>query len=137
MALLIGALLALTVGIFATILGLDRERSFYPTVAIVIAFLYALFAVIGGSHPALLTESLVGGLFLAAASIGFRASLWWVVAALAAHGIFDSFHPHVISNPGVPIWWPPFCLSYDVTAAAYLTWLIRSGRVRDRPEITR
>ena len=45
MALLIGALLALAVGISATSLGLDRDRAFYPTVTIVIASYYALFAV--------------------------------------------------------------------------------------------
>lgn len=32
----IGASLALAVGIFATLIGLDRERAFYPTVTIVI-----------------------------------------------------------------------------------------------------
>ena len=36
----------------------------------------------------------------------------------------------VISNPGVPTWWPEFCLAYDVTAAVYLAWLLKSGRIR-------
>ena len=44
MALLVGALLALAVGLFATVSRLDRDRAFYPTVAIVIASLYCLFA---------------------------------------------------------------------------------------------
>jgi hypothetical protein len=51
-----------------------------------------------------------------------------VVAALAAHGIFDFFHPHLLINPGVPVWWPGFCLTYDVTAAGYLAWLLRRGQ---------
>ena len=37
MALLVGVLLAVAVGLFATGLGLDRDRAFYPTVMIVIA----------------------------------------------------------------------------------------------------
>ena len=53
-----------------------------------------------------------------------------VVAALAAHGIFDLVHGAAIPNPGVPTWWPEFCLAYDVTAAVYLAWLLGSGRVR-------
>jgi hypothetical protein len=130
MALLVGALLAIAVGLFATVSGLDRDRAFYPTVAIVIASLYSLFAAIGESTHALVLESLVAVGFVAAAIVGFRSSLWVVVAALAAHGVFDLAHGMVISNPGVPIWWPPFCLAYDVTAAAYLAWLIASGRIR-------
>lgn len=130
MALVIGALLALAVGVFATAAGLDRDRSFYPTVTIVVASCYALFAVMAGSSQALVAETLAGALFLALAVVGFRSSLWLVVAALVAHGAFDSVHGHAIANPGVPIWWPPFCLAYDVTAGAYLAWLLKSGRLR-------
>jgi len=122
--------LALGVGFFATAMGLDRDRAFYPTVTIVIALYYVLFAVMGGSTPALVLESIAGVGFLLGAALGFRLSLWIAVAALAAHGGFDLVHASVISNPGVPIWWPEFCLTYDVTAAAYLAWLLRSGRTR-------
>ncbi len=133
MALLIGALLALAVGILATSQGLDRDRAFYPTVAIVVASYYALFAVMGGSNEALVIETLVGAVFLAVAVAGFRSSLWLVVAALLAHGIFDFVRGEAIVNPGVPTWWPPFCLAYDVTAAGYLAWLLKSGRSRVGP----
>ncbi|MBZ5640922.1 MAG: hypothetical protein LAO51_19465 [Acidobacteriia bacterium] len=133
MPLVVGALLAFAVGLFATGLGLDRDRAFYPVVTIVIASYYALFAVIGASTHALVLESLVGVVFLAVAVLGFRSSLWVVAVALAAHGIFDLSHATVISNPGVPRWWPEFCLAYDVTAAAYLAWLLRSGHIRAAP----
>jgi hypothetical protein len=115
----------------ASAVGLDRDRAFYPTVTMVIASLYALFAVMGASTHALLLESLVGSVFLAVAVWGFRSSLWMVVVALAAHGILDLGHDRVISNPGVPLWWPAFCLAYDLTAAAYLAWLLKTGRIRD------
>ena len=127
-ALLIGVLLALAVGLFATGVGLDRDRAFYPVVTIVIAFLYALFAVMGESTDALVRELLAGAVFVGLAVIGFRWSLWVVVAALAGHGIFDFIHAGLISNPGVPQWWPEFCGAYDATAAAYLAWLLKSGR---------
>ena len=127
MGLLVGVFLAVAVGLFATVVGLDRDRGFYPTVMIVIAFLYALFAVMGASTRALVLESLVGVVFLALAVAGFRSSLWLVVVALAAHGVFDLVHGKAISNPGVPAWWPPFCFAYDVAAAAYLAWLLKSG----------
>jgi hypothetical protein len=130
MALVVGTLLAFSVGLLATVSGLDRDRAFYPTVAIVIASYYSLFAVIGASTHALVLESLVGGAFLAVAVFGFRSSLWVVVLALGAHGVFDLAHSTVISNPGVPGWWPAFCLTYDATAAGYLAWLLTSGRIR-------
>jgi hypothetical protein len=129
-ALLVGALLAFAVGLFARGVGLDRDRAFYPAVTIVVASYYALFAVMGASIRALVLESLAGAVFLVVAAAGFRRSLWVVVVALAAHGMFDLAHAAVISNPGVPNWWPDFCLAYDVAAAAYLAWLLKSRRVR-------
>src|SRR5687768_10244034 len=65
-------------------------------------------------------ESLVCAVFLAVAVTGFRWSLWVVVFALAAHGIFDLTHAAILYNPGVPGWWAEFCLAYDVTAASVL-----------------
>jgi len=130
MALLVGTLLALGVGVFATVSGLDRDRAFYPTLMIVIAALYSLFAAIGESTHALVFDSLIGLVFIAAATVGFRSSLWLVAAALAAHGALDSVHGAVVWNPGVPSWWPAFCGAYDVVAAGYLAWLLKSGRIR-------
>ena len=127
---IVGACLAFAVGIFATVARLDRDRAFYPTVAIVIASLYSLFAVMGGSTRALVLESLVGVGFVALAVLGFRTSLWVVAVALGVHGVFDLVHGAVISNPGVPPWWPAFCLAYDVAAAGYLAWLIISRRTQ-------
>ena len=57
MPYLIGGILALAVGGLATLIGLDRDRAFYPTVLIAIASYYPLVAVMGGSHPALVVES--------------------------------------------------------------------------------
>jgi hypothetical protein len=130
MALLVGAVLALAVGLLARGTALDRDRAFYPTVTIVVGSYYALFAVVGGAMPVLVAEALVGVVFLILAVIGFRTSLWVVMAALAGHGLFDLVHGHVLSNPGLPTWWPAFCLTYDVTAAGFLAWLLKSGRVR-------
>jgi hypothetical protein len=124
LAYLVGALLALAVGGLATVVGLDRDRAFYPTVMAVIASYYVLFAVMGGSIHALLFESAVATVFLALTLVGFRRSLWLVVAALASHGILDVFHGQLVANPGVPVWWPPFCLAYDGVAAGYLAFLL-------------
>jgi hypothetical protein len=127
--------LAFAVGLFATVTGLDRDRAFYPVVTIVIALLYALFAVMGASMDALVVESLAGAVFIVAAVAGFKRSLWIVAAALAGHGVFDFTHAAFIANPGVPEFWPEFCSSYDVTAAAYLGWLLKNGRIHSAPVV--
>jgi hypothetical protein len=128
LAYLIGVVLALAVGAVGTLFRLDRDRAFYPTIMIVIALYYVLFAVMGGSNRALGVEATVMVVFFAASIIGFKYSLWLVAAALAMHGLFDLVHQRLIANPGVPVWWPPFCLTYDVVAAGYLAWLLRRGR---------
>jgi hypothetical protein len=125
MSFFIGITLALAVGVFARWFGLDRDRAFYPTVMIVIACLYSLFAIMAGSPGALVAEFAVGAGFIALAMVGFKRSLWFVVAALAAHGLFDIFHPHAFHNPGVPGWYPEFCFAYDVAAAGFLGWRLR------------
>jgi hypothetical protein len=131
MPYLTGVVLALLISVFAAVVGFDRDRAFYPTVLIVIACYYVLFAVIGGSSHALLVETLITAAFLLLAAIGFRGNLWLVVAGLAGHGIFDLLHQRVVANPGVPAWWPAFCMTYDITAAAVLGWLlIRRGDAR-------
>jgi len=133
MAYLVGVVLAASIGLAAAVVGLDRDRAFYPTVAIVIASYYALFAVMGGSMAALAVECGAAALFVGAALAGFKSTPWLVVAALVAHGVFDFFHGQLISNPGVPAWWPPFCLAYDVTAATGLAWILTHASTAHAP----
>ena len=130
MPLLVGALLALAVGALGTIAGMDRDRAFYPVVTFAVASYYVLFAVMGASSGIVMIESSVCLVFIAAAVAGFKSSLWIVMAALAGHGIFDLFHGSLISNPGVPEYWPNFCMAFDVLFAGYLAWQLQSGKIR-------
>lgn len=134
MPFVIGIVLSLGVALFARYVGFDRDRAFYPTVMIVIASYYVLFAAMSGSVQTVFLESVALAVFAIAAVVGFTSSAWVVVAALAAHGVFDAVHGHVIENAGVPAWWPAWCLAYDVGAAAGLAWLLLGAGVRrDRP----
>lgn len=127
MPITVGLLLSLGVFVFARRTGLDRDRAFYPTIVIVIALYYVLFAVMSGSTRAVLIESVVMMGFAAAAVAGFKSSQWIVVAALFAHGVMDMFHGRVIENSGVPAWWPAFCAAYDIGAAAWLAWYTKGA----------
>ena len=121
MEYVIGLILAAAVAGLATLVGFDRERAFYPTVLIVIASYYVLFAAMGASRRTLIIEIVVAGGFLLVAVLGFRKNFWLVVTALIGHGIFDFVHRFFIDNPGVPHWWPGFCLAFDALLGAFLT----------------
>lgn len=129
MEYIVGTALAFLVIGTTAYAGLARERSFFPTVVIVVASYYILFAAMAAPGQTLLLESLAAAVFVAAAFIGFRASPWIIVAALVGHGLFDGVHHRVIANPGVPAWWPGFCMTFDVAAGGLLAsfLLIRRG----------
>jgi hypothetical protein len=130
MEYLIGVGVALAVCAFAVLAGFDRDRVFYPTVLTVIATYYILFAVMGRDMTALAIESAVAGAFFVPAVAGFKRNLWLVVTALAGHGVFDFFHRMFIRNPGVPSWWPGFCLSFDIFAGGFLAVLLMRRWIR-------
>lgn len=129
MPAVVGISLAIIVAIYARLTGFDRDRAFYPVVLVVVASYYDLFAVMGGTGADLIAETIGFVIFAAVASVGFRTSLWIVVAGLAGHGLFDFVHRALIPNPGVPSWWPAWCAAYDVTAAACLGLLLWRGDI--------
>ena len=121
---LIGIVLAPAIVILGRLSRLDRDRAMYPIALIVIAAYYVLFATRGGAQ-ALPAELIAATVFTVVAIIGFRTSLWWVAAGIAGHGVFDwVVHPHLIANPGVPVFWPAFCGSIDVALGAILAILL-------------
>ena len=132
-AAIVGVVLAIVVSLFARLVGLDKDRAFYPTVLVVIAVLYDLFAVLGGSWSALRAEAIGTSLFLVVVIVGFRRNLWMVAIGMAGHGLYDFVHPMVIVNPGVPAWWPAFCGAYDVMAGVAMGWLLSRKRIEARP----
>jgi hypothetical protein len=99
--------------------GLDRERPFYPTVLMVIASYYVLFAVMAAPSCAPGSEIIARSAFLLIAVIGYK-NLWLVAVGLVGHGIFDIVHHSIIKNPGVPRWWPGFYLVFDLILGGLL-----------------
>jgi len=130
MEYVVGVLLGLAVPLFARAVGFDRDRSFYTVVLVVTASYYDLFAILGGSSHALLSELVATAAFIVLSAVGFRRNLWLVVVGLLAHGVFDIVHGALIEDPGVPRWWPMFCLMFDIAAGAYLAW-----RLLQRPGV--
>lgn len=111
-------------------LRFDRDRSFAPTILIVVAHYYVLFALMGAGSRTVVIEGVVAVGFLLAAVAGFQKSQWLVAAAIAGHGLFDLVHHWLIDNPGVPRWWPGFCMTFDVVFGAWLLIRLRRGSPR-------
>ena len=122
MEYIIAAILGVVVVGFARTVGFDRDRAFYPTALIVIASYYVLFATMGASdYSTLATEIAAGLVFSIFAVLGFKKSMWLVAAGIAGHGFFDFFiHPALVTNPGMPVWWPGFCGTIDIVIGAWL-----------------
>jgi hypothetical protein len=137
MEYMIGVMLSLAVVGFGAALGLDRERGFYPIVLMVVASYYILFAAMGASGRTLMVEIIVACGFLLVAALGFRKSLWFVVAGLIGHGVFDFFHHTFIQNPGVPAWWPGFCLAFDALLGVLLAVTLTRRGTKERVRIGR
>jgi hypothetical protein len=124
MELIVGITLALLFCAAAAGLGMDRERVFYPAVVIAVASYYLAFAVIDGRDEVMLSELAIAAVFIAGAVAGFRGNPWIAVVALAGHGVIDAFHHQLVHNIGVPRVWPGFCMSFDVTAAAFVAFVM-------------
>lgn len=129
MELVIGLVLGLATVVAARMIGLDRERGFFPILLMVIATYYVLFATMGQAPGAIVAEAVAATVFSVVAVAGFKWTPWIVVAGLAAHGLFDLVHGALISNPGVPAFWPVFCAAFDVVLAVTLALQLRSRRV--------
>jgi hypothetical protein len=128
--LIVGGVLAVGVGLFAHVVGYDRDKSFYAAILTVVGALYVLFAVMGGGYG-LFPEVAFFGVFAALAAIGFRTTLWIVAAGLALHGAFDFVRHSYLAAPGAPEWWPAFCGAYDAVAALGLAALLLHRRRRE------
>jgi len=124
MEYIVGITLALLFCGAAAGLGMDRERVFYPAVAIAVASYYLAFAVSDGRSEVWLAELAIAVVFIAGAVLGFKRSPWIAVLALGGHGVMDVFHHLLVHNQGVPRAWPGFCMSFDVTAAAIVAVLM-------------
>lgn len=124
MEYIVGITLALLFCGAAAGLGMDRERVFYPAVAIAVTSYYLAFAVADGRSEVWLAEGAIAALFIAGAVLGFKRNPWIAVLALGGHGVMDVFHHLLVHNEGVPRAWPGFCMSFDVTAAAVVAGLM-------------
>ncbi len=124
MEYVVGALSAAALVVFGKVSGFDRDRSFYPTVLIVIGFLYVLFGVLDGRVSVVLIELAFALAFSAVAIFGYKKGCLIVAAGIAVHGVFDLVRQFFIEDRGVPIWWPGFCGTIDILLGLLVAYFV-------------
>lgn len=127
-----GLILGIAITFAARITEFDADSSYHATLLVVIATYYVLFAYMSGE--AIIEEILFASGFSAIALLGTYRWLPLIGIGLILHGIFDLVHPHLLSNPGVPAWWPFFCLGVDVVLGTSVIFLSHTGRVNLRDQ---
>lgn len=135
MEYIVGVTLALIFCAAAAGLGMDRERVFYPAVAMAVASYYLAFTVGDGRGEVWLSEAVIASVFIGGALLGYKRNPWFAVLALGGHGVMDAFHHLLVHNEGLPGAWPGFCMSFDVTAAVIVAALmvLRTRSASRRP----
>jgi len=124
---LIGAAVGIVTILTARFIG--GQRWLYALGLVTLPSLYALFALHVGERDVGIREMiygipfLVGGVVLAFVSIRYSAVI--VGALWILHGAYDLIHGRLITNAGVPEWYPVWCCSVDMVVGAYLLWFSR------------
>ena len=128
---MIEALIGVAVGVLTIVLArvIRGQRWVYSIGLLTLPSLYASFALLAGEQAVAVKEMIygipfvLGGLVFAIVSV--RHSAVVVGALWILHGLYDLAHSQLITNAGVPDWYPVWCFSVDVVIGAYLLWLSR------------
>src|SRR4051794_20509208 len=102
------------------------DATVYALGLTLIAAVYIGFAVADGRPRIIAVETGVAAAFVVIAAVAVTGSAWLLVAGLAGHGLKDVWQ-HRTGFVANTRWWPPFCASVDVVAAALIAVAIVAG----------
>ena len=132
---MIAALVGATIGVLTILLArfIRGERWLYSLGLLTLHGLYAFFALQAGEQAVAVREMIYGIPYVVAgiafAFVSVRQSAVVVGVLWLLHGLFDLVHGRLITNTGVPGWYPIWCFMVDAVIGSYLLWLSR--RVAD------
>jgi hypothetical protein len=127
----IEALIGAAVGVLtiASARFIRGERWLYSLGLLTLPSIYAVFALQAGEHAVGFKEMVYGVPFVVAglvfAVVSLRHSAVVVGVFWLLHGLYDLAHSQLITNTGVPSWYPIFCFVVDAVIGLYLLWLSR------------
>jgi hypothetical protein len=105
------------------------QRWLYSLGLLTLPSLYAFFALQAGEQAVAVKEMIYGTPYVVAglvfAFVGMRQSAVVIGTFWILHGLYDLMHGRLITNVGVPEWYPVFCFSVDVVIGAYVIWFSR------------
>ena len=128
---MIAALIGATVGLLTIVFArfIRGERWVYSVGLLTLPSLYACFALRAGEQAVAVREMIYGIPYVVAGLVftfvGVRQSAIVVGLLWLLHGLYDLVHGRLITNPGVPGWYPIWCCVVDVVIGSYLLWLSR------------
>jgi hypothetical protein len=102
------------------------DATVYALGLALIAAVYIGFAVADGRPGVIAVETAVAAAFVVVAAVAVTGSAWVLVAGLAGHGCKDLWQ-HRTGFVANTRWWPPFCATVDVVAAAIIAVAIVAG----------
>lgn len=110
------------------IIGIEQHIS-AARLAQTLPSLYAFFSLQAGEQAVGVKKMVYGIPYVVAglvfSFVGMRQSAVVIGAFWILHGLYDLMHGRLITNVGVPEWYPVFCFSVDVVIGAYVIWLSR------------
>lgn len=128
---MIEALVGAAVGVLTILLArfIRGERWLYSLGLLTLPSLYASFALHAGEPAVGVKEMIFGVPYVVAglvfALVSVRQSAVVVGVFWLLHGLYDLVHSQLITNAGVPGWYPIFCFVVDAVIGSYLLWLSR------------
>ncbi len=128
---MIEALIGAAVGVLTIVTArfIRGERWLYALGLLTLPGLYAFFALQAGEPAVGVKEMIYGAPYVVAglvfAFVSVRQSAVVVGAFWLLHGLYDLVHSQLITNTGVPVWYPVFCFVVDAVVGTYLLWLSR------------
>jgi hypothetical protein len=128
-AVLIGVLGATVLVLLARTLAPRRELLVYGVGLGITAVAYVAFALLHGVPAVRLGLELVGAvIYGSAAVLGTRRWPWLLALGWTAHVAWDLFL-HPAGGPAyAPVWYPWFCVGFDLPIGGYIAGLISGPR---------
>ena len=118
----VGLLLGIDSILISLLFNDQQQLEIWAILLVVIASIYIGFGINDGRRKEMVTEVIIGILFIAVAFLGLWVSIWFLVGGYFLHGIWDIVHRPTMVSTKVQKWYPPFCMVYDWTVGIWLAW---------------
>jgi hypothetical protein len=130
-ALLVGVAGAILTALIGWSKFIPDALIFHSAMLVMIGSIYMGFAFMDGRVSIAILELSVATIFIVLALLGLWQAPLLIGVGLILHGIWDiAHHPTKGIKTKIPIWYPPFCASFDFVFAAAFFYFARELAAR-------